>query len=80
MKFAKIPMATISRLSIYSRTLQELMEEEILRAPQDPDLLKQRLRNNTAASPSDAGGDIVATTLRVEPSITVTSLLPEFAV
>ena len=41
--------------------IKELMDEEILRAPQDPDLLLQRLRNNTAASPSDAGGDIDAT-------------------
>jgi hypothetical protein len=40
--------------------VQALMEEEILRAPQDPELLEQRLRNNTAASPSDAGGDIDA--------------------
>jgi redox-sensing transcriptional repressor len=29
MKFAKIPMATINRLSIYMRTLQELLEEEV---------------------------------------------------
>lgn len=29
MKFAKIPMATINRLSVYMRTLQELMEEEM---------------------------------------------------
>ena len=40
--------------------IKELMDEEILRAPQDPDLLAQRLRNNTAASPSDSGGDIDA--------------------
>ena len=40
--------------------IEELMEEEILRAPKDPDLLLQRLRNNTAASPRDAGGDIDA--------------------
>lgn len=40
--------------------VQALMEEEILRAPQDPELLEQRLRNNTAASPRDAGGDIDA--------------------
>ena len=38
----------------------EFMEEEIHRAPQDPELLAQRLRNNTAASPEDAGGDIDA--------------------
>ena len=37
--------------------IEEFMEEEILRAPKDPDLLAQRLRNNTAASPHDAGGD-----------------------
>jgi redox-sensing transcriptional repressor len=29
MKFAKIPMATINRLSIYMRTLQELIDEEV---------------------------------------------------
>ena len=37
--------------------IEEFMEEEISRAPKDPDLLAQRLRNNTAASPEDAGGD-----------------------
>lgn len=36
------------------------MEEEILRAPKDPELLAHRLRNNTAASPKDAGGDVDA--------------------
>ena len=40
--------------------IEEFMEEEILRAPKDADLLVQRLRNNTAASPSDAGGDLDA--------------------
>jgi len=40
--------------------IEEFMEEEILRAPKDTDLLLQRLRNNTAASPRDAGGDIDA--------------------
>jgi hypothetical protein len=40
--------------------IKELMDEEILRSPQDPELLRQRLRNNTAASPSDSGGDIDA--------------------
>ncbi len=29
MKFAKIPMATINRLSIYMRTLQEMLEEDV---------------------------------------------------
>ena len=37
--------------------IEEFMEQEIARAPKDPDLLVQRLRNNTAASPEDAGGD-----------------------
>ena len=37
--------------------IEEFMEEEIARAPKDPELLAQRLRNNTATSPSDAGGD-----------------------
>lgn len=40
--------------------IKEVMDEEILRAPQDPELLAHRLRNNTAASPSDSGGDIDA--------------------
>ena len=37
--------------------IEKFMEEEISRAPKDPDLLAQRLRQNTAASPSDSGGD-----------------------
>lgn len=40
--------------------IEELMEQEIAHAPKDPELLAQRLNNNTAASPSDAGGDIDA--------------------
>ena len=40
--------------------IEEFMEEEILRAPKDPDQLAHRLRNNTAASPRDAGGDFDA--------------------
>ena len=40
--------------------IEEFMEEEIAHAPKDPDLLAQRLRNNTAASPQDAGGDVDA--------------------
>jgi len=40
--------------------IEEFMEEEILRAPKDPELLAQRLRDNTAASPRDAGGDVDA--------------------
>ena len=36
------------------------MELEISHAPKDPDVLAQRLRNNTAASPRDAGGDLDA--------------------
>ena len=40
--------------------IEEFMEQEISRAPKDPELLVHRLRNNTAASPSDAGGDLDA--------------------
>ena len=40
--------------------IEEFMEEEISHAPKDPDLLAQRLQNNTAASPQDAGGDLDA--------------------
>ena len=40
--------------------IEEFMELEISRAPKDPDLLADRLRNNTAASPRDAGGDLDA--------------------
>lgn len=43
-----------------SPEIEEFMEEEILRAPKDPELLAHRLRNNTAASPHDAGGDLDA--------------------
>jgi hypothetical protein len=41
--------------------IEEFMEEEISRAPKDPELLATRLRNNTSSSPKDAGGDIDAT-------------------
>ncbi len=41
--------------------IEQFMEEEIARAPKDPDQLAQRLRNNTAASPKDSGGDPDAT-------------------
>lgn len=37
--------------------IEEFMEEEIARAPRDPDQLAERLRQNTAASPADSGGD-----------------------
>src|SRR6476620_821467 len=40
--------------------IEELMDEEISRAPKDPELLAQRLRNNTSSSPRDAGGDLDA--------------------
>ena len=40
--------------------IEQFMEEEISRAPKDPELLAHRLRNNTAASPGDAGGDLDA--------------------
>ena len=40
--------------------IEEFMEMEISQAPKDPEMLAQRLRNNTAASPRDAGGDLDA--------------------
>jgi hypothetical protein len=40
--------------------IEEFMEEEISRAPKDPELLAHRLRNSTSASPRDAGGDLDA--------------------
>jgi hypothetical protein len=40
--------------------IKELMDDEIAHAPQDAELLAHRLRHNTAASPSDSGGDIDA--------------------
>ena len=52
--------------------IEEFMEEEISRAPKDPDLLAQRIRNNTAASPSDAGGDLDASWEDVNDSGTET--------
>ena len=40
--------------------IEEFMEEEISRAPKDPEQLAQRLRNETSASPHDSGGDLDA--------------------
>ena len=40
--------------------IEEFMESEIAHAPKDPELLAQRLHNNTAASPADTGGDLDA--------------------
>ena len=40
--------------------INQFMVEEIARAPKDSELLAERLRENTAASPRDAGGDIDA--------------------
>lgn len=40
--------------------IEQFMEEEIAHAPQNPSLLADRLRENTAASPQDSGGDIDA--------------------
>jgi redox-sensing transcriptional repressor len=52
MKFAKIPMATISRLSIYSRTLQELLEEEV-------DVISsERLAKQCAVNPAQIRKDL----------------------
>jgi len=41
--------------------IEEFMEEEIARTPRDPEQLAERLRQNTAASPADSGGDPDAT-------------------
>ncbi len=41
--------------------IEEFMEEEIARAPKDPEQLAQRLRQHNASSPADAGGDLAAT-------------------
>ena len=41
--------------------IEKFMEEEISRAPQDAAELAERLRNNTASSPEDSGGDLDAT-------------------
>jgi hypothetical protein len=41
--------------------IEEFMELEISHVPKDPEARAQRLRNNTAASPRDAGGDLDAT-------------------
>lgn len=48
--------------------IEEFMEEEISRAPKDPELLAHRLRNNTAASPKDSGGDLDASWEEVNES------------
>ena len=40
--------------------IEEFMEGEISRAPKDPEHLAHRLRDNTASSPSDSGGDLDA--------------------
>jgi hypothetical protein len=48
--------------------IEEFMELEISRAPKDSDLLAHRLRNNTAASPQDAGGDLDASWEEVNES------------
>ena len=37
--------------------IEQFMEEEIARAPKDPEQLAQRLRQNTSSSPADSGGD-----------------------
>jgi hypothetical protein len=48
--------------------IEQFMEEEIARAPKDPDQLAQRLRQHTAASPADAGGDLDASWENAEGS------------
>jgi redox-sensing transcriptional repressor len=52
MKFAKIPMATINRLSIYMRTLQELLE-------QDQEVISsERLAKQCAVNPAQIRKDL----------------------
>jgi redox-sensing transcriptional repressor len=52
MKFTKIPMATINRLSIYTRTLQELLEEEV-------DVISsERLAKQCAVNPAQIRKDL----------------------
>ena len=48
--------------------IEQFMEEEIARAPKDPELLAHRLRNHTAASPKDSGGDLDASWEEVNDS------------
>jgi hypothetical protein len=48
--------------------IEEFMEEEIARAPKDPTQLANRLRQHTAASPADAGGDLDASWENAEGS------------
>src|SRR5690349_18945766 len=40
--------------------IKEFMDEEISRAPQDPNELLERLAENRPSSPADSGGDIDA--------------------
>ena len=40
--------------------IQDFMNEEIARAPKDPSELLETLREHTAASPADSGGDVDA--------------------
>lgn len=40
--------------------IKDLMDEEILRAPQAPGELQQRLNEHHSSSPADSGGDIDA--------------------
>ncbi len=47
--------------SVPDPEIEQFMEEEIARAPKDPEGLARRLRDNTAASPADSGGDLDAT-------------------
>jgi len=48
--------------------IEAFMEEEIARAPKDPEQLAQRLRRHNASSPADAGGDLDATWEEVNAS------------
>lgn len=45
---------------VVSEEFQEFLDEEISHAPQAPNELKERLRENHSSSPADSGGDIDA--------------------
>jgi hypothetical protein len=52
--------------------IEEFMESEISRAPKDPALLSERLKEHNEASPLDAGGDFDAAWEDVDDSGTET--------
>ena len=59
-------MSNVNELEIYENaaipdpSIERERNEEVADAPRAPDELKERLHENTAASPADSGGDIDA--------------------